>query len=73
MNQIRKLSTVLAVLSLGALAPGCAPKLPDDSIGRLCAAAEHAEEHCVRSDQGAAAAWSQAAVDGELPIQMWAK
>ena len=72
MNQIKKLSTALAVLSLGAFAPGCSPQLVE-TFGRLCAAAENGQEHCVSSNQGPAAAWTQAEADGELPIQMWAR
>ena len=73
MSQIRQISMVLAALLLGALAPRCSPKPPDDSLGRLCAAAGDGEEHCVSVNQGPAAAWKQAAPHGELPVQMWAK
>jgi hypothetical protein len=72
MNPIKNVSMALAVLALGALAPGCAPH-PDETLGSLCAASENGEPHCVRSNQGPAAAWSQAAPHGELPVQMWAK
>jgi hypothetical protein len=72
MNPIKNVSMALAVLALGALAPGCAPH-PDETLGSLCAAAANGEPHCVRSNQGPAAAWSQAAPHGELPVQMWAK
>lgn len=68
----KNLSTALAVLALGALAPGCSPQ-PDETLGILCAAAGNGEVHCVSSNQGPAAAWRQAAPHGELPVQMWAK
>ncbi|MEO5731560.1 MAG: hypothetical protein ABI134_17970, partial [Byssovorax sp.] len=63
MTQIKNLSTALAVLALGAFAPVCSPQ-PDETLGRLCAAAQNGEEHCVSSNQGPAAAWTQAAADG---------
>ena len=72
MNQIKNLSTALAVLALGAFAPGCSPQ-PAETLGSLCAAAKNGQEHCVSSNQGPAAAWTQAEADGELPIQMWAR
>ena len=72
MNQIKNLAMALAVLALGALAPGCSPQ-PDETLGSLCAAAEDGEAHCVSANQGPAAAWKQAAPHDELPVQMWAK
>ena len=73
MNQIKVLSTALAVLALGACAPGCSPQPADETLGSLCAAAEDGQAHCVSSNQGPAAAWMQAAPHGELPVQMWAR
>ena len=62
----------LAVPVLGALSTGCF-WVPDDSIGRLCAAPVSGEESCVDADHDPATAWSQAKTYGAMPIQMWAK
>jgi hypothetical protein len=65
----------LAIASLGSVVAGCFPwgANGDPARGSICAAAQGGAEHCVPSDQGPDAAWSQAHADGKPPIQMWAK
>lgn len=59
MKQSKILLTAVAVLALGAFAPGCSPKSEPDNkppIGRLCAASVGGENFCVGSSEGPAAA-----------------
>ncbi|WP_437804923.1 hypothetical protein [Sorangium sp. So ce1078] len=62
-----------AALTLGAGSPGCLWERSDDALGSFCAAPAGAdgEEYCVGANLSPGAAWSQAEVHGDLPIEMW--
>jgi hypothetical protein len=69
----RVLWAALAVLLVGALAPGCIGSSEDDSLGRICASPAEGGEYCVSADRSPESAWSEAKAHGSLPIEMWAE